>query len=279
MRPAGGIQSLCRHRQAVIILQLAHFSTGYCQTVKCMSIYFHCSSKILPPAISTRHTDNRNWGDNHKSFWKDKRKNTIVDQENKSWNRKIKKEKKTFTKESKEANSYRYSLSGKNSYSFFSFDATPPKKRQQTGVDSKEKHHSKHKSNKKRRKLKVESRRRVEGVKRRSEAAEKAGKADKADKAEEAKESPLYTYSLSDKASRSHAYFWSGVSQSKQSSALHESEGGVVRLDTGADSQPARARTTNILAELRTNLVNFQHQSKLLTKIFLCKISQRFEFC
>lgn len=279
MRPAGGIQSLCRHRQAVIILQLAHFSTGYCQTVKCMSICFHCSSKILPPAISTSHTDNRNWGDNHKSFWKDKRKNTIVEQENKSWNRKIKKEKKTFTKESKEANSYRYSLSGKNSYSFFSFDATPPKKRQQTGVDSKEKHHSKHKSNKKRRKLKVESRRRVEGVKRRSEAAEKAGKAEKADKAEEAKESPLYTYSLSDKASRSHAYFWSGVSQSKQSSALHESEGGVVRLDTGADSQPARARTTNILAELRTNLVNFQHQSKLLTKIFLCKLTKTFEFC
>ena len=262
MRPAGGIQSLCRHRQAVIILQLAHFSTGYCQTVKCMSIYFHCSSKILPPAISTSHTDNRNWGDNHKSFWKDKRKNTIVEREgNKPWNRKLKNEKKTLTKESNEANSFRYALSGKNSYSFFSFDAGPasPGKMQQPGKESKE-NYLKSKS-KKRRKLKVKKKKRVERVKERSSS----------------EEAPLYTYTLSDKASRSHAYFWSGISEQKKSQALHRPQTGAVRLVTGEENQTSR--TPNILAQLRAQLLNFQHQSKLLTKIFLCKISKNFEFC
>ena len=103
-------------------------------------------------------------------------------------------------------------------------------------------------------------------------------------------EAPLYTYSLSDEASRSHAYFWSGVSkgqpgQKKKSLALHRSEEvGLVRLgldtDTVEDRQSDTAwTTTNILSELRTSLLNFQRQSKLLTKIFLCKISNTFEFC
>ena len=197
--------------------------------------------------------------------------------ENKSWRGKIKKNKKIF-QESKDANSYKYSLSGKNSYSFFSFDASPPEKMQHKGKESKE-YFSKPKTHKKRRKLKVEKKR-VQSVNRRIGSSGPSAEEEKEKEKEE--EAPLYTYSLSDKASRSHAYFWSGTSEPQQSKPLHRAESGavMVRLGTGEDGQTSRSLTGNLLAELRTQVLSFQHQSRLLTKIFLCKISSKtFEFC
>ena len=186
-------------------------------------------------------------------------------EENKPWRRKIQKEKKHFTKESNDANSYRYSLSGKNSYSFFSFDAAPGKMQKTEKKESKEYFFKpKTNKNKKRRKLKVKKKQ-VEVVK------ESSGRQD---------EAPLYTYSLSDEAGSSHAYFWSpGLSEQKKSKALHRAEPGAVRLGAGEESQTSRTATSKLLAEFRTQMLKFQHQSKLLTKIFLCKISRKFEFC
>ena len=225
-------------------------------------------------AISNQHSGSSQ-GTNQKTFWKERRKNTIVNNEKKSWNRKIDREK----------NSYKYSLSGKNSYSFFSFDvpssiSTSPSKKEEKGKDSTKNYFNKKLNKNKRRKLKAEiETKKIQPVSRRVEepndertlytySLDSKGEQPSDDR-------NLYTYSLDNKASRSHTYFWSGVSTERKSKPLHQPRTAAVTLQSVECSSDSS--TKDLLASFMENFRNFREKSKLLTKIFLCKIYR--DFC
>ena len=185
----------------------------------------------------------------YRTFWKEE--NSIAQEEKSSWNTKIDRDK----------NSYKYSLAGKNSYSFFSLDISPSKvdippskvKPEQKKKDSKKYYFNTKVNKNRRRKLKAEVEKKAEPV--------------RTSLKESVEEKSLYKYSLREKGSRSHAYFWSGASSSRISKPLHQSQTASVSLCSSSSSSP-----TDLLTNIMDNIFSFQRRSKLLTKTLLCEI-------
>ena len=187
----------------------------------------------------------------YRTFWKEE--NSIAQEEKSSWNTKIDRDK----------DGYKYSLAGKNSYSFFSLDISPSKvdippskvKPEEKKKDSKKYYFNTKVNKNRRRKLKAEVEKKAKPV--RTPLKESV----------EDKDKSLYNYSLREKGSRSHAYFWSGTSSSRISKPLHQSQTASVSLCSSSSSSP-----TDLLTNIMDNIFSFQRRSKLLTKTFLCEI-------